>query len=301
MSIAPYLKHIGRGLQGARALSRADAAELFAQILDGSAGELEIGAFCMAMRIKGETPDEFAGFLDAIAPRLQLLPESPRPVVVIPSYNGARKRPLLTPLLAMLLAREQLSVLVHGPTSAPGRVSSASVLALMDIMPRTQLLALQEGEVAYVPTELLCPALQRLLAVRDAIGVRNCAHSLVKMLTPCASRALVLASHTHSEYAVSMAAALTLTHANAILMRGTEGEPVADPRRMPGMTGFLRGHPVLLQEAQTGGLGTVPDLPVHIDAAHTARYTAAVLAGESAVPETVACQVRHIVGMAARL
>ena len=114
MAIGKYIKEIGRGKDGARALDRAQAADLFGQVLDGTATDLEIGAFCLAMRIKGETAEEMAGFLDATAARLQHVPASDRPTVVIPSYNGARKLPLLTPLLALLLAREGLPVLIHG-------------------------------------------------------------------------------------------------------------------------------------------------------------------------------------------
>ena len=114
MSIGHYIKEIGRGKDGARALSREQAADLFGQVLDGSVTDLEIGAFCLAMRIKGETAAEMAGFLDAAHQRLQLIPPTARPVVVIPSYNGARKLPVLTPLLALLLAREGLPVLIHG-------------------------------------------------------------------------------------------------------------------------------------------------------------------------------------------
>ncbi|HWI78597.1 MAG TPA: DNA-binding protein YbiB, partial [Ramlibacter sp.] len=36
MSIAPYLKEIGRGKQGARSLDRERACDLFGQVLDGS-------------------------------------------------------------------------------------------------------------------------------------------------------------------------------------------------------------------------------------------------------------------------
>ena len=50
MSIAPYLKEIGRGKQGARSLAREQAADLFGQILDGQASDLEVGAFCIAWR-----------------------------------------------------------------------------------------------------------------------------------------------------------------------------------------------------------------------------------------------------------
>ncbi|OYY92204.1 MAG: hypothetical protein B7Y42_12705, partial [Polaromonas sp. 28-63-22] len=53
MGISKYIKIIGRGKEGARALSREDAADLFGQVLDGSVTDLEIGGFCLAMRIKG--------------------------------------------------------------------------------------------------------------------------------------------------------------------------------------------------------------------------------------------------------
>ena len=116
MSISHYLKEIGRGKDGARPLNRTQAADLMGQVLDGAVTDLEVGAFCLAMRIKGETPEEMAGFLDATEARLHKIPTQ-GPVVVLPSYNGARKLPVLTPLLALLLAREGLGVVVHGTTT----------------------------------------------------------------------------------------------------------------------------------------------------------------------------------------
>ena len=114
MGISQYIKEIGRGPRGARPLTRAQAADLFGQVLDGAVTDLETGAFCLAMRIKGETAEEMCGFLDATHQRLALLPTTDRPLIVLPSYNGARKLPVLTPLLALLLARKGLPVLLHG-------------------------------------------------------------------------------------------------------------------------------------------------------------------------------------------
>ena len=74
MGISAYLKEIGRGAQGARALSREQAADLMGQVLDGQCTDLELGAFCIAMRVKGETPAEMAGFLDAVDTRITKLP-----------------------------------------------------------------------------------------------------------------------------------------------------------------------------------------------------------------------------------
>ena len=133
MSISHYIKDIGRGKDGARALSRDHAADLMGQLLDGTVTDLEVGAFCLAMRIKGETPDEMAGFLDATHARLHRLPPAGVPTVVLPSYNGARKLPVLTPLLALLLAREGLAVLVHGCETENNRVSAQKVLSALDI------------------------------------------------------------------------------------------------------------------------------------------------------------------------
>jgi anthranilate phosphoribosyltransferase len=297
MGISQYLKVIGRGKVGARDMPRDQATDLMGQVLDGTASDLEVGAFCIAMRVKGETPEEMAGFLDAIHERLEMLPASTRPLVVLPSYNGARKLPVLTPLLALLLAREGVPVLVHGTATEDRRVSSQDVLAQLGIEALQEVDEIDAGSVAFAPTALLLPGLERLLDVRRTLGLRNSAHSLVKLmdpLAPVAGDSLIVGSYTHPEYAESMAATITLTGADALLLRGTEGEPVADPRRTPQMDGFLSGRTVRLQEAQDGPLTALPTLPSTTDAASTAQYTRAVLGGELPVPEPIARQVEHI-------
>ena len=293
MSIGHYIKEIGRGKDGARALTRDQAADLFGQVLDGTLTDLEVGAFCIAMRIKGETAQEMAGFLDATEARLHRLGATHSPTVVLPSYNGARKLPVLTPLLGLLLAREGVPVLLHGAATESTRVSSIQVLQALDSAALTAVRALAPGELAYAPTELLCLGLKRLLDVRRVLGLRNSAHSLVKLMNPCAGRALIVSSYTHPEYAESMAATFALTGAQALLLRGTEGESVADARRTPRMELITGGEVRVLQEAQAGPLGQLPELP-SVDAGATAAYIRAVLAGDLAVPQPIAIQVQHI-------
>ncbi|MHB1199947.1 MAG: DNA-binding protein YbiB [Polaromonas sp.] len=301
MGISQYIREIGRGKDGARALSREQAADLLGQVLDGTVTDLEIGGFCLAMRIKGETPQEMAGFLDAVQQRLHPLPASQRPTVVLPSYNGARKLPLLTPLLALLLAREGLPVLIHGTATESKRLFISEMLEALDIPAQEAIKPIANGELVFTPTELLCPALKRLLDVRRAVGLRNPAHSLVKIMSPCLGKSLVLSSYTHPEYAVSMGQTFELIAANAMLLRGTEGEVVADARRTPKMEAFLGGKRTLLQEAQPGTLASVPDLPREIDSASTARYIRSVLKGKCAVPASIARQVEHILHLTSQL
>lgn len=294
MGISQYIKEIGRGKQGARSLTREQATDLFGQVLDGTVTDLEIGGFCLAMRIKGETPQEMAGFLDATRARMNLLPAADRPLVVLPSYNGARKLPVLTPLLAALLARKGLAVLIHGTATESARVFVPDVMQALGIQPLPAVRKIACGEWAYAPTELLCPGLKRLLDVRRVVGLRNPAHSLVKLMNPSQGPALVIGSYTHPEYAQSMAATLELMGAHAMLLRGTEGEAVADARRTPRMEGFVAGKPSLLEELQAGPLASLPDLPKEMDAASTAAYIEAVLAGARPVPAPIARQVEHI-------
>ena len=235
MSISQYLKDIGRGKDGARPIDRAEAADLMGQVLDGQVSDLELGAFCLAMRIKGETDEEMAGFLDATHTRLHKIATGGAPTVVLPSYNGARKLPVLTPLLALLLAREGVAVVLHGTATEDKRVTSEAVWAALGQQPSTGALTVRAGQALYVRTASLHAGLERLLSVRRVVGLRNSGHSLVKLMNPCDAPALVVGSYTHPEYLQSMSATFALTGQHALLLRGTEGEPVADARRTPAM------------------------------------------------------------------
>ncbi|VUZ28843.1 putative protein YbiB [uncultured Comamonas sp.] len=301
MAIAHYIKEIGRGARGAKALEPGEAADLMGQLLDGQLNDLEIGAFCVAMRIKGETADEMCGFLDAVQARCQLLPVTQHPVVVLPSYNGARKLPVLTPLLALLLAREGYPVLLHGMRTEARRVLASDVLQLLDVQGWTEMLPLAAGQVAHVATEVLHPGLARLLAVRETLGLRTPGHSLVKLLTPCQGASVLVGSYTHPEYSTLMCEVLARRSMTGLISRGLEGEVVCDPRRQPRYDAVFQGQTYCVAEQQAGTLAEVSGLPTAIDAQTTADYTRAVLDGQLPVPQAVARQVAHIATLAQRV
>ena len=308
MGISHYIKDIGRGARGARAVTRAQAQDLLGQILDGQVTDLEIGAFCIAMRIKGESAEEMSGFLDALNARSRRFAASSRPTVVLPSYNGARRLPVLTPLLALLLARQGLPVLLHGRRTEARRVLASEVLEALGIAAThapqdlsAALPAIAAGSVAHITTGELQPGLARLLAAREVIGLRNPGHSLAKLYTPCAGPCVLVSSYTHPEYANMLQACLQAQGATALLSRGLEGEVVADPRRSPRYDGFVLGAHRLLQEQQPGTASSVPGLPEAIDVESTAAYTRRVLAGELPVPAALAQQVAFIVQLVQEL
>ena len=297
MSISAYLKVIGRGANGAKALDRTAAADLMGQVLDGVVSDLEIGAFALAMRMKGETLAELLGFIDAAEQRCQKI-HSDLPVVVIPSYNGARRLPNLTPLLAMLLAQQGMRVLVHGPPRDPARVSSAEIFHDLGLHAARQQAdvdaAWARREPAVLATATLCKPLQSLLDVRWVVGVRNSGHTVAKMINPITgARSLRLASFTHPEFGRLMSDWAGQQHVDCQLLRGTEGEPVADPRRQPRIDGWIDGvwRPELSLPAHEGVLAALPLLPRTHDAAATALYIQEVLSGERPAPVPLLRQV----------
>ena len=294
MAIANYIKEIGRGKDGARSLSEPQAHDLMSQVLDGQVTDLELGAFALAMRIKGESVAELAGFLAATHERcIRIAPA--RPMVVLPSYNGARKLPNLTALLALLLAQEGIHVLVHGPMLDAGRVSTAEIFRDLGLPFACDADEIENGwsrrEPVFMRTEDLCPPLARLLDVRRIVGLRNSGHTVAKLLAPGAGFRVV--NYTHPEYATLLTEFLAHTRADAMLMRGTEGEPVADPRRAPKLDVFVAGQPRadLSRPAHEGVLTGLPLLPRSFDAATTALYIQSVVSGEKPAPAPLTQQV----------
>jgi anthranilate phosphoribosyltransferase len=301
MSIASYIKEIGRGKEGARSLTEAQAHDLMSQVLDGRVTDLEIGAFALAMRIKGESIQELAGFLAATHERCIAIKPT-RPTIVLPSYNGARKLPNLTPLLALLLAQEGVQVLVHGPMLDAGRVSTAEIFRDLGLPFARDADGIADAwarrEPVFIATADLCPPLARLLDVRRVVGLRNSAHTTAKVLSPCSTSAsLRVVNYTHPEYATMLAEFLAHIGGNAMLLRGTEGEPVADPRRAPRLDVFINGQPraELSRAAHEGVLTELPLLPRGFDAATTAVYIQSVVSGEKPAPTPLSSQVDCLV------
>jgi anthranilate phosphoribosyltransferase len=297
MSIAPYIREIGRGKEGARSLSQAQAYDLFSQVLDGRVTDLEVGAFALAMRIKGESVAELAGFCEAAHERC-IPVRCAAPVVLLPSYNGARRLPNLTALLALLLAQEGVNVLVHGVAPSHGRVTTVEIFHDLGLPIARDAAEVQAAwsrrSPVFVSLEVLCPALARLLDVRRVVGLRNSGHTVAKLLDPCRGcPTLRVVNYTHPEYARLLASFIERLGAHAMLLRGTEGEPVADPRRAPRLDVYLRGglSAELSTQAHEGVITQLPLLPRGHDAATTAVYIQAVVSGEKPAPPPLLLQL----------
>ncbi len=297
MNYTDIIKEIGRGKDGATDLDQAVACELYGNMLDGKVPDFELGALLVAFRIKGESEAEMQGFYQAMDERIMKLqaPAGKPLPVVISSYNGARRQANLTPLLALLLAREGIPVLVHGVTSDPKRVTSAEVFAELGI-PQTTTSGeaeqrMQQGLPVFMPVSALSPQLDYLLGLRWRLGVRNSTHTLAKLADPFSGQSFRIVSVTHPDYISRMGAFFLNSGTRGMLLRGTEGEVYANPKRLPRMEIFGDGLLQQVVEAEDGSIASVPQLPDGMDAVTTARWIERAMAGEVPIPAPLLKQV----------
>jgi anthranilate phosphoribosyltransferase len=266
-------------------------------MLAGEVPDMELGGILIALRIKGEGEAEMRGFYQAMqAQMMQLQAPENRPMpIVIPSYNGARRQGNLTPLLALLLVKLGFPVLVHGVSDDATRITSEAVFAALGIAPVTTAEAAQakldQGELAFITIDHLCPPMAKQLSLRWRMGVRNSAHTLAKLATPFAERAaLRLSSVSHPEYVPRVAKFFSDIDAPAILLNGTEGEVYANPQRCPAIS-MIQGAGAEAEVWVERQPEVAVELPADKTAEVTARWIEQVLNQQRPVPASLRLQL----------
>jgi len=297
VNFGQIVKQLARDEPAAADLSEEDAHALFAALLDGGVPDLELGALLTALGLKGESPAELLGFYRAVSERLYSLraPASRLRPLTIPAYGGARTEHNLLPLLGLLLRRLGIPVLFHGTLEGNGRVACVYILRELGIMPSATLAqaqkALDEELLTYVPIAALCPGLASVLALRHRLGMRNAGHAVVKLIEPFEGQGVRMASASSNEQLERLASFFAASGLPALLLRSTEGEPFADPRRRPKIEWFDRGERLTLFDEEAGPVRPVAGLPANIDAHATAAWTLQALDGGAPIPHPLVNQL----------
>lgn len=228
---AQFVRILGKGKRGARNMSREEAREAMGLLLDGKVEDTQLGAFLMLLRHKEESAEELAGFTEALRERLQA------PAIAVdldwPSYAG-KKRHLPWFLLAVkALAASGVRIHLHGGGAhTAGRLYSEQLLESLAI-PICQswaevAAALDQQRLAFTPLGAWAPQLQRMIDLRNTLGLRSPIHSLARILNPLAARC-VMQSIFHPGYQATHREASQLLGDTAIVIKGEGGEIEVNP------------------------------------------------------------------------
>lgn len=235
-AFAPFVRILGKGKTGSRSLTREEARIAMRMILRGEVKEVQLGAFLMLLRVKEESADELAGFVEA-AREIIAAPTDIAVDLDWSSYAGKRKHLPWFLLSALALADGGLRVFMHGSSGhTKGRVYTESVLSALGIEPAPTWsdvsIALDQTQFAFMPLRNLCPPLQAMIDLRNDLGLRSPVHTLVRLLNPLASP-YALQSIFHPAYALHhQNAAAGLGQPHACVFKGEGGEIERKPEAL---------------------------------------------------------------------
>lgn len=200
---------------------------------------MQIGAFLMLLRVKEETGDELAGFVDACRSNMEQPPEGLAADLDWSSYAGKKHQHPWYLLSMRLLADAGYRIFVHGCDGhTAGRLYTEQAMSALGL-PVAQNWQqverqLQVDKLSYLPVRAFCAPLHQLIQLRPLLGLRSPVNTLTRMLNPLGAPAS-LQSIFHPAYgALHQQADLLLSQPRSMVFKGDSGEaeikPQADTR-----------------------------------------------------------------------
>lgn len=230
---APYVRILGRGKRGSRSLNRIEARHAMGMILAGEVEDVQLGAFLMLMRVKEESPEELAGFVDAVRAQANA-PEGLTVDIDWSSYAGKRRHAPWFFFSLLLLADAGLRVFVHGAEGhTPERIYLTSVMEAFGFPVAHDWEAaarqLDETNLSYMHLRDVAPRLAEMIELRPILGLRSPVHSLSRLINPL-SAPVVLQGIFHPPYAgLHQGAGELLGYERVAVIRGEGGEIERNP------------------------------------------------------------------------
>ena len=228
---AQYVRILGKGKRGARGLTREEAREAMSLLLAGRVEDTQLGAFLMLLRHKEESAEELAGFTDAI--RQQLAAPSIAVDLDWPSYAGKKRHLPWYLLAAKALAGSGVRIFMHGGGAhTAGRLYTEQLLDTLGIArardwPAAST-ALDQHNLVFAYLGDWLPPLQRMIDLRNTLGLRSPIHSLARVINPLSARC-GLQSIFHPGYQAVHREASRLLGDPAIVIKGEGGEIEVNP------------------------------------------------------------------------
>ena len=236
-----YLREIGQGPRTARDLTREEARDAMAIILDGGATPAQIGGFLLLQRYKGESPGELIGFTEAVRARANLIQPNVSGLLDVGSpYDGRKKSIVVSPASSIVAAAAGVPVVMHGEKGLGPKhgVPIGDVLEALgmnvDADPGAVKRQIEATGIGYMRSSRFVPAVFALKDLREEIALRAVFATIEKLynLAGAESSILGLAHLPYAEKMIEAAAAMGFKR--ILIVQGIEGNedvPTSRPCR----------------------------------------------------------------------
>ncbi|HEY0140956.1 MAG TPA: anthranilate phosphoribosyltransferase [Thermoanaerobaculia bacterium] len=216
---------IKRAVEGQH-LDRQQMYEVFGQVMDGNATDVQKSALLIALRMKGETAEEITGAAQAMRERVTPL-DVDRTTLVDTCGTGGDGRGTfnISTLAALVAAGAGANVAKHGNRAVSSSCGSADLLAALgvniDLDAARMSEVLRRTGISFLFAPKLHPAMSAVAAVRRELGVRTIFNVLGPLTNPAFARRQVLGVYSDRlvEIVANVLAALGAEHALVVHSR----------------------------------------------------------------------------------
>ena len=241
---AQFIRIIGKGKTGARSLTYDEAYQAFSMILRNEVLDVQLGAFLMLLRVKEESVEELAGFVQATRDQLQF-----KPLQVDldwSSYAGKRRHYPWFLLAALTLAKHGYKVVMHGASGHTiNRLYTEQALQYLDYPICQNDLEVEQQlaqcNFAYLPLDVISPILSELINLRNVMGLRSPIHTLARLINPFNAKATMQAIFHPAYRSSHQQAAFQLGYQNSAVIKGEGGEFERNPDAKTLICGIKNG------------------------------------------------------------
>ena len=183
-------------LVGGHSLTMDEASAVMNEIMEGSATPAQFGALVTALRLKGETVEEIAGFARTMRSKALRVSIS-EPVVDTCGTGGDGKGTFnISTTAAFVVAACGLKVAKHGNRAMSSQCGSADVLEVLgvkiDLNPEQVQKCLEKVGIGFMLAPVFHPSMKYAAAPRKEVGIRTVFNILGPLTNPAGARAQVL-------------------------------------------------------------------------------------------------------------
>jgi len=178
-------------------LTRGEASAIMEAIMDGNATDAQIGAFLVALKMKGETVDEITGCAEAMRRKAIPVSTDREPFIDTCGTGGDGAGTFnISTTAAFVVAGAGLCVAKHGNRSVSSSCGSADLLKALGIdieaPPERVKICLDEAGIGFLFAPTLHRAMKHAVGPRREIGVRTVFNILGPLTNPAGARRQVI-------------------------------------------------------------------------------------------------------------
>ena len=225
-----YLHAVGTGPKSNRDLTYDEARRVADLLLDKTATELQHGAFLIALRNKGESPEELHGFVDAIRARSAMIAPRVEGLVDIGSpQDGRTESVVVSPFASIVAAAAGAPQVMAGAPDMPPKHGTGihEVLTALgiatDLKPKDVEARIERDGFGYINQQVFSPELYALKQRREEMTLRSVFNTVEKMVN-LASAPHHIIGLTHNPYMHRITGAMErLGYGRSFIVQGIEG------------------------------------------------------------------------------